>query len=128
VQLVDRPLFSVVGIEVVAPWDELFQAVPAAFKQLVERLEEIPHRSTGSLVDVSVEVRDGVYRELIGTPVDRIDAAPAGMIGLTFAAQRFVHHRHAGPVDAIAAAYQEIYDWGRAQGLALDDLHVRVSA
>lgn len=123
-KIVEKPGFAIVGIEVLAPFEDLARDVPAAWAELFARADELPTRTSATFVEVSVEVRDGRYREIIGAMVDPFGTAPSGMTGVAYPAARYVHHRHEGPLSEIADTYGRIYDWGTAHGLRLDEFKV----
>jgi len=116
VRIVEKGAFQVIGIEVVAPWRDLWTEVPRAWQQLRARVVEIAHRTSEVLLDVSVEERAGVYRQVVGAEVSTLEFVPEGMVGLEVPAQRYLHFRHEGPLEAIAESFGAMYAWGREQG------------
>lgn len=77
-EIVDRGPVRVVGIEVVAPWQELWTEVPEAWRLLRERAEEIQRRTSNVFIDVSLEETAGTYRQVVGAEVDSLDEVPEG--------------------------------------------------
>jgi len=121
-EIVELGPLKVVGIEVVAPWTELWTAVPRAWETLRARAGEIHHRTSDVFVDVSVEERAGTYRQLVGAEVNSLEHIPEGMTGLEIPARRYLHFRHEGPLEAIAASFGEMYAWGTEHARTLDAL------
>lgn len=126
VEIVEKGPVRVVGIEVNAPWRELWTEVPKAWQLLRARAGEIAHRSGEVFLDVSVEVRDGVYRQIVGAEVSAIERVPEGMVGLEIPAQRYLRYRHEGTLEAIAESFAKMYAWGRERGHALDEFKLDV--
>lgn len=119
-EIVERGPFHVVGIEVVAPWSELWMEVPKAWSILRARAAEIPGRTGEVFVDVSVEEREGVYRQVVGAEVGAVGDVPDGMVAIEIPAQRYLHYRHEGTLEAIAESFGKMYAWGREHGVVLD--------
>ena len=110
----------VVGIEVVADFDQLRSEMPAAWRELFSRQDELPASGKGVFVEASNHLGDGRYRETIGAvAVVEGSPVPDGMAVALLPGGRFVHHRDDGAVATIADGFQAIYDWAAEQGLAL---------
>ena len=116
-EIVELGGLIVIGLEVRATFRGLWREVPRAWEALFERSDEIPDRKGSAFVDVSVEVVDGLYRQVVGTEVARADAVPAGMVRVDVPGRRYVHWRHEGPVAGVANSFARMYDWARAEGL-----------
>ena len=119
-QIVEKPAMFVIGIPVKAQWDDLWIDMPAAWRSLWERRDLIRHRVGDRAMDVSLEKRDGVYHQLAGVEVSRIDSVPQGMLGVEIPAQRYIHLRHEGPLPDIALSFGMIYKWAKENGHATD--------
>lgn len=110
----------VIGIEVVADFAQLRSEMPAAWRELFSRQDELPGSSTGVFVEASHHLGDGRYRETIGAVAVVADVpVPHGLAMTLLPGGSFVHHRHDGSVAPIAGGFQTIYDWAAEQGLAL---------
>ncbi|MBB5867747.1 putative transcriptional regulator YdeE [Allocatelliglobosispora scoriae] len=118
-EIVRRDRRSVIGIEVVADFDELSTAVPAAWTELFARRNELPPPMDGAFVEVSAELGEGRYREVVGVTVPPGTAVPDGMHTVDVPAGRFVSHRHDGAVGTIADGFGTIYDWAERNTLRL---------
>lgn len=114
--IVEQEALQVIGIEVVAPWRELWTEVPKAWRELRARSGEIACRTSEVFLDVSVEERGGVYRQVVGAAVSTVERVPEGMVALEIPAQRYLHYRHEGTLEAIAESFGKMYEWGREQG------------
>lgn len=119
-EIVELGETAVIGIEVVAYFGQLRSEMPAAWRELFSRQDELPALGTGVFVEASNHLGDGRYREIIGAVAVVADVAvPDGMAFALLPGGRFVHHRHDGSVATIAGGYQTIYDWAAEQGLTL---------
>lgn len=119
-EVVERMAMQVIGIEVIAPWQDLWTRVPLAWEELRARSGEIGNRASESFVDVSVEERDGTYRQVVGAEVRPAEAVPEGMIVLEIPYGRFVHLRHEGGLEEIARSFGRMYAWAGAEGHRVD--------
>jgi len=110
----------VVGIEVVADFGQLHSEMPAAWRELFSRRDELPDSGKGVFVEASNHLGDSRYREIIGAIAGVADnPVPDGMAVALLPNGRFVHHRHDGSVATIADGFQAIYNWAAEQGLTL---------
>ena len=110
----------VVGIEVVADFGQLRSEMPAAWRELFSRQDELPASGKGVFVEASNHLGDGRYRETIGAVAVVADIpVPDGMAVALLPGGRFVHHRHDGSMATITGGFQAIYDWAAEQGLTL---------
>lgn len=125
-EVVEKGPIKVVGIEVRAPWQELWTEAPKAWQRLRSRAGEITERASEVFVDVSVEVKDGIYTQVVGAEVRSLDAVPEGMVALEIPAQRYVHFRHEGTLEAIAESFGKLYAWGRDEGHELDEFKLDI--
>lgn len=119
-EIVELGETAVIGIEVVADFGQLRSEMPAAWRELFSRQDELPTPGTGVFVEASNHLGDGRYSETIGAVADVVDVpVPDGMAMTLLPCGRFVHHRHYGSVATIAGGFQTIYDWAAKQGLTL---------
>lgn len=116
----------VVGLRVQADWQMLWRTMPEAWRELIARRNEIPHRVSETLMDVSVCVDCGNYTQLIGAEVDRVSDSevPSGMSTVYVEPATYLYARHAGPVTEIAQTFGRMYDWARANRVQLDEFKV----
>ncbi|MGY2003723.1 GyrI-like domain-containing protein [Blastococcus sp. SYSU DS1024] len=125
-EIVERAESFVLGTGVEARFDELATAVPAAWQEVFARRDELPAPSAGGFAETSRHLGDGRYRETVGVLLDAPLAVPGGMVVTPAPAGRYVHHRHDGAVEEIAAGFQEIYDWAATRDLRLGDVKLDV--
>jgi predicted transcriptional regulator YdeE len=121
VEIVDRPDAMVLGLEVVAPFDELGTAVPAAWRELFARAHELPAPVDGRFAEASEHLGGGRYRETVGVLLAQPITPPAGMTAALLPAGRFVRHDVTGPVSGITDGFQSVYDWAAARGFTLGE-------
>ena len=119
-EIVELGETAVIGIEVVAYFGQLRSEMPAAWRELFSRQDELPNSGASVFVEASNHLGDGRYRETIGALAVAADApVPDGMTVALLPGGRFVHHRHVGSVATITGGFQSIYDWAAEQGLTL---------
>ena len=121
-EIVELGETAVIGIEVVAYFGQLRSVMPAAWRELFSRQDELPTSGagTGVFVEASNHLGDGLYCETIGVVDVAADApVPVGMAVALLPGGRFVHHRHEGSVATITGGIQTIYEWAAEQGLTL---------
>lgn len=120
-RVVQREDTFVLGLQVIAPFQQLHQRIPPLWRALFARQGELP--DTGSpFVEASRELGEGRYCETLGVALPAPIEVPEGMALTHVPAGRYVHHVHEGAVEDIAAGFQAIYDWAGQQGLALGAL------
>ena len=118
-EVVARAVRSVVGIEVVADFDDLRTAVPLAWDVLFLRQAELPRPPEGVFVEVSTELGEGRYREVLGVEVQPASVVPEGMSEVCVPAGRFLRHQHEGPVETVTEGFAAMYAWADENGLRL---------
>jgi len=126
VDVVELGAMIVVGLEVRASFRGLWREVPRAWEALFVRAAEIAHRSGPTFVDVSVDVEDGIHRQVVGAQVASAGEVPDGMTALEIPARRYLHHRHRGPLTGIAASFAKMHLWAQAKGLSTGDFKLDV--
>ncbi len=119
-KLVEKGPFKVVGVEVVADWEQLPTEMRKAWAAFMSRRTEIKNRVGEALIDVSVKQDGTRYTQFVCSEVSAVEELPEGMMTLDIPAQRYVHHRHIGPVEGIVATFSEMYDWAECNVLTTD--------
>ncbi|MFC0011450.1 GyrI-like domain-containing protein [Devosia nitrariae] len=125
VELVRLEPITVIGLRVEAPWNQLFEAVPDAWRQLFRRADDLRRfmSQKQSFLEVSVDVRDGVYTELVGVQAQNAPAAcPVEMRRLDIPAGEWLHLVHTGPLAGIADGFSALYAHAETAGLAVSDV------
>lgn len=125
-EIVEKGPLRIVGIEVLGEWEALWTEVPKAWRLLHERAAEIVGREDDVFVDVSVEKTGSRYRQVVGAVVESDAPVPHGMTAVDVPAQQYLHHRHEGPVQAIAESFGRIYAWARESGLRAGEFKLDV--
>ncbi|KGJ72446.1 hypothetical protein GY21_15310 [Cryobacterium roopkundense] len=110
---------AVIGIEVVAYFGQLRSEMPAVWRELFSRQDELPASGADVFVETSNYLGDGLYRETVGAVAVVDVPVPDGMAVAFLPGGRFVQHRHEGSVATITGGFQSIYDWAAEQGLTL---------
>lgn len=116
-EIVEKKGFKAVGIQVVAEWEQLFTEMPKKWKNFKQRLHEIKRRKNDVMMDISRSEESGVYVQLICVEVDEFEDVPQDMATLRLPGQKYIHHRHEGVVEKIAATFGEMYDWAEKEGI-----------
>ncbi|WP_237154231.1 GyrI-like domain-containing protein [Oryzibacter oryziterrae] len=117
IETVALPELMVIGFVVEAPWTELPQAVPAAWR----RLFAAP-TGASNFLEASLSETGGVYRELVGYLAAAASDLPEGMERVVFPAGRYLRLRHEGPVTDIHLGFGRLLEHARAHGLAVEPL------
>lgn len=108
--------FDIIGVPVEAHWDDLPRAVPAAWGELFRSLPE-----TLRFVEVSLDRRDAVYREIVGYVAEAGDVVPPGMIRYRVEGGAFLHAVHEGELHQIAERFAAIYAHAEVCGIKATD-------
>lgn len=119
-RLVEMPTIHVVGVRVTARFQDLFTAVPAAWREVFARADELRFRLDDGFVDCSLGEQGGVYTELIGVRAPTGAKPPAGFEAVTLPAATWAVLEHRGPLAAITGSFGELERW-IAELPALDD-------
>ena len=115
-QIVRREPLVVIGIPVVAPFQDLSALVPAAWRELFDRCGELPSSGDGTFAEVSYYLGEGRYHEVVGMAVPA-QTPMSGQWALAHVpAGNWAHCRHTGPVEEIGETFGAIEQWLREQG------------
>lgn len=100
---VELPETHLAGIEVIASFDELWELVPAAWKQLFAREEaDLPHTR---FAEISHAQGDGRYQETVGFLIEPSAPLLPGLSRAIIPAGPYIHCRHLGPAVSIADTF-----------------------
>lgn len=116
-KIVEKEAFSAVGLKVIAGWKDLHTKMPEAWQQFKERYTEIPGRKHDILMDISLDKEGDTYTQLIAVEVENPIVIADGMVAISIPEQTYVHDRHKGDLQEIAASFGKIYDWVKKEGL-----------
>ena len=120
-EILQKPAFKVVGIPVIATWDELWTEVPAVWDEVLSRQTEIRHRVNALFLDISLNKFGDTYTQLVCAEVSAFEQVPAGMITWEIPDQRYLYHRHEGTLKDIAGSFGQMYQWAAENNLSIDD-------
>ena len=117
IEIIELPELIIIGVLVEAPWQELHDKVPAAWRDLFAA----ETGATGFL-EASLSVEAGVYREVVGYLAARKTPVPDGMIKVIIPAQRYLRLVHDGPLAGISDGFGRLLAHARAGGLKATDM------
>ncbi len=123
-EIVQKSAFKVVGIPVIATWDELWTEVPAAWEEVLSRQAEIRNRINALFLDISLNKEGDLYTQLVCAEVSQFEHIPPGMIVWEIPDQRYLHHRHEGTLKEIAGSFGQMYQWAAENNTSVDDFKV----
>ncbi|PKD42595.1 GyrI-like domain-containing protein [Rhodohalobacter barkolensis] len=123
-KVVTLPEITLIGIEVKAHWKELHQKIPTAWEQLFTRKEELTNRTTDTYTEISVNVKDEIYTQLVGAEVKTGQPVPAGMTSLQIPKQSYLHFHHTGPLTEIAESFGNMYQWAEENGITTGEFKI----
>lgn len=116
IDTIELPELLAIGIEVVAPWQELPRVIPAAWTRLFET-----DTGASSFLEVSISRENGIYRELVGYLAARKTEVPPGMIRYAIPPGRYLRLIHDGPLVEIAGGFEKLYAHAAVAGLKATD-------
>lgn len=116
IETIALPELTAIGIMVEKKWEDLPQAVPAAWQQLFAA-----ETGATSFLEVSISREDGVYRELVGYLAAKTTEVPAGMVSFSIRPGRYLRIIHDGPLEVIPDQYARLYAHAAAHGLKATD-------
>ncbi|UOY92414.1 GyrI-like domain-containing protein [Ectobacillus sp. JY-23] len=120
IEIKSLPALYVVGKKVQGNWKRLGTEMPKAWREVMERREEISHRTSPYILDICLHLRHGIFTQLVGVEVERLASIPAGLEGVTIPTQRYISMKYAGPITEIAGAFQDMMEWANKKGYTLD--------
>ena len=110
-RFIDLPETTIVGIRVTAPFEQLFTAVPEAWRLVFALADELGERLDEGFVDCSLGEVSGVYTELIGGRFPLGASAPDGFEAIKLPAARYATVQHLGDVRSIARSFGDLERW-----------------
>ncbi len=102
------PLSAVVGLPVLGPFGELSRLVPAAWQQLEEM---VGRNADENFVELSTQLRDGRYHEVVGVLREAGTAAEIsrpGMVTVLVPPGEWLSAQHGGPRETIAEGFDAL--------------------
>jgi predicted transcriptional regulator YdeE len=116
IEIVTLPEMVAIGIDIKARWEELHEAVPAAWARL-----HAAGTGAQSFLEASLGHHDGIHHELVGYLAAGKSETPDGMVRIVIAEQRYLKLRHEGPLKTIKQSFRRLCDHGERMGLRLTD-------
>jgi predicted transcriptional regulator YdeE len=117
IETIELPELVIIGIMVEAPWQELPEKVPAAWRALFAA-----ETGATAFLEASLSVEDGIYREIVGYLAARKSQVPEGMTKVVIPAQRYLRLNHDGPLSGIGQAFGEVMAYAKASRLKISDM------
>lgn len=123
-EIIEKGSLAIIGIKVEAGWRELHSKMPEVWAIAKKRLTKIKKRKEDVMMDLSLEVTNGRYTQLIGIKVEQSATAPDGMKKVEIPAQKYIHYRHEGELSCITESFGRMYDWANKQDIKADDFKI----
>jgi predicted transcriptional regulator YdeE len=124
VTVVRRESTRVVGVLTEAAFGDLATLIPAAWRLLFARVDQL--RPSVSYVEVSRHLGAGRYREIVGAITEDDAAVPDGMTNVLLPAGAYLHIVHSGPTTAIGDSFQAMYDYADEHGVPVGYLKLDI--
>jgi predicted transcriptional regulator YdeE len=122
IEITDLPALSVIGLLVDAHWNELPNAVPAAWTQLFDSgLKPDTDLIHNGFVEVSISRELANYRELLGVVAGPNTLVQKRMVRLEIPANRYLSIVHDGPLRGITHGFELLYHRASELGLMATD-------
>ncbi|ROO51111.1 putative transcriptional regulator YdeE [Micromonospora sp. Llam0] len=115
-RIVSREPVVVVGLPVVAPFQELSRLVPTAWRQLFDRCADLPPSADGTFAEASYHLGEGRYQEVVGVAVSPQAPISGQWTTAHVPGGDWAYCRHTGPVAEIGDTFGAIEQWLRDQG------------
>ncbi len=123
-EIEEKEAFTVIGIKVEADWQGLHKVMPPSWEKAKERLNEIEGRKEDVMMDVSLDVTDGQYTQLIGVGVEKDSEVPDGMEKVNIPTQKYIYEQHQGTLEGIAETFGRMYDWAEEHHVKAGDFKI----
>ncbi|MCP5051750.1 MAG: GyrI-like domain-containing protein [bacterium] len=118
--------FKVVGILITAKWSDLRLDMPIAWDDFKESFNKIKYRVNDVFMDIRLEKKQGVYKQLICAEVSDVLDVPEGMVFELIPAGHYIHWGHWGPVEKIAGTFGKMYDWANENTIETGDFKIDI--
>lgn len=123
-KVIEKEAFTVIGIKVEADWQSLHKIMPPSWEKAKERMDEIEGRKEDVMMDVSLDVTDGQYTQLIGVEVDKYSEVPDGMEKVDIPTQKYIYEQHQGALEGIAETFGRMYNWVEEHDIEAGDFKI----
>lgn len=123
-KIIEKEAFTVIGIKVEADWQSLHKVMPPSWEKAKERLNEIEGRKEDVMMDVSLDVTEGQYTQLIGVEVEKDSEVPDKMEKVDIPIQKYIYEQHQGALEGIAETFGRMYDWAEENDIEAGDFKI----
>jgi predicted transcriptional regulator YdeE len=120
---VSRGDLKLVGIPVVAPFQELGQRVPSAWRELLNQVKDLPHRVDPELFygifrdpEPPREGQPALYTYWVTTEVSALESLPPALSALSVPARRYAVVTCQGGAEQLEQTYLALAEWLTAKG------------
>lgn len=117
-KIVEKESFTAVGLKVEGGWEELHTKMPKAWETFKKRINEIGERKSDTMMDLSLDISDGQYTQLIGVAVEETADAPKGMLKVIIPSQKYLWYKHEGDLTGIAESFGKMYEWAEENDIS----------
>lgn len=76
------------------------------------------------MMDLSLDVKNGRYTQLIGVEVENSADIPEGMEKVDIPDQRYINYQHKGELPAIAQSFGKMYEWAKEHDIEAGDFKI----
>ncbi|WP_026695262.1 GyrI-like domain-containing protein [Peribacillus kribbensis] len=119
-EIINKEGFLAVGKKVACGWQELGTQMPEAWRQVLEKKDEIKNRVSPYILDICLHVRDGEFTQLVGVEVSSLSDIPEGFEGAAIPKQKYLYSHYSGPVTDIAGHFGKMMSWAEENCLMVD--------
>ncbi|PLS17359.1 hypothetical protein CVD28_12395 [Bacillus sp. M6-12] len=119
-QIIKKPGFYVVGKKVSCPWEQLGIEMPKAWAEVTRRKHEISNKVSPYTLDICLQLKDGIFTQLVGVEVSKITEVPDGFEGISIPEQNYVHTRHTGTEMEMIHTFENMIKWAKENNHTID--------
>ncbi|WP_026694823.1 GyrI-like domain-containing protein [Peribacillus kribbensis] len=125
-ELLKKEAFKAVGKKVTCSWTELQTEMPRAWQEVTERKDEIKCKTSEDLMDICLQVKDGVFTQLVGAEVRDFSDIPIGFEGVSIPEQQYIYSLYSGDVKDMAAHFEKMQEWASSRNYQFDPLDFKI--
>ncbi|MDR9415239.1 MAG: effector binding domain-containing protein [Gracilimonas sp.] len=127
-KVVQKEAFWVIGFQVQATYDQLWNKMPEAWQDFYQSAQDIPNRKNDIYMDISFGKNQyGIYTQFIGAEItDQEAKVPKNMQKIQISAKKYLHHTHEGALKHIANSFQELYERAKEKNLQTRDFKLDI--
>jgi len=125
-ELITKNEFEVIGMKITCDMSQLHTEMPKLWKSFMERVGEIKNRINDYAIDISLEVIERDFTQLICVEVSDLSYIPVGMVGMIIPSQSYGYLKHEGQVEDIWKSFAALQNWIVEKGFTLDPLDFKM--